>query len=310
MVSPAVQQRAWGERPNVPEVREIDDLDSETFVRDYVNKFRPVVIKGLAKEWASRISFDKLASHLNGDEKVQQVLSEPVPELVPDYLERVGNAGQLYLRDFIEKCRDPTSYLQAYAVDCTGPLEFLTPTGSERALLPKPARKRPRNYEPLRAFIASRAFTDWHYHFADETLTVQLVGEKELYFVAPADAEAFLAHVRKDAGNNQITGISSGELAKFSVFKAKLNPGDVLYIPVYWWHLARSNAPSITTAITFKSPLHIAADIRQFQVRAVCRDVIGNRRSWKFIPLMLLAIPYALLRNLFTRFDPREAKPA
>jgi hypothetical protein len=306
MVDSDTARKAWGARATI-ETKSVDWSESPKLEQHFVAKFKPVVVRRFAPEWARRMTLEGLASSPDCTNPINQIVTEPVPEWAPDYGARISGQTMDFQR-FIALVADNESYIQAYAAACSGPLASVCPT--EEEIAPVAALlKASRYYSSVRAFLASRGFTDWHWHFTDETLTVQLIGKKEIYLVAP-DRFSFMMNLAVTAGRQgTIVGLDNPDLEGLSIYRAELRPGDALYLPLYWWHMARSFEPVLTAAITFRSPLHVAMDLRLAAARHILRHLFTSPRDRKHIPLALLGAAYACPRNWLLGFDPRKATP-
>src|SRR5262249_46985650 len=94
----------------------------------------------------------------------------------------------------------------------------------------------PRLYPKRRLFLYKNSYTDWHYHNADETLTSQLFGSKEMLLVPPTEDVWNVMHAFTAGGG--IVGNAQSRTKSLSCLRpyyTKLEEGDLVYIPVYWW---------------------------------------------------------------------------
>ena len=192
-------------------------------------------------------------------------------------------------------------YCQIYAATSTAPFDFLQVPPELRAIAKWAGR--PRAYVADRFFCYSQGYTDWHFHQADETITIQVIGRKEFALVAPRDHQKMMAK----AAVGGLIGTDAASLGDVQVYRAVLDPGDMIYLPVYWWHLARTTEPGLTVAATFRSPLHTAGDMRLQAAREMFAQVRRNRR--RQLPLAVAAATWATMRNSAMLFDPRQAVP-
>lgn len=84
-------------------------------------------------------------------------------------------------------------------------------------------------------------------HFdTSHNFLAQIYGRKDITLYAPADSKYLYP------SSSNVSAIDMEDTAKFPLFKyAKpypvvLEPGDILYLPFYWWHLVRSLDVSIS----------------------------------------------------------------
>jgi hypothetical protein len=213
------------------------ELSPRTFVREFVNETRPCVLRGAARDWKplQRFSLRELRATASLSDAIGRVLSEPLIE--GDSTRRLNNRYQAKpLLEFLDQLESDTEYVQAYATPCIGPLAFLN---DDLDLFHRLASttERPREYARMRAFFYRNGFTDWHAHPADETLTTQVASDKVFALIAPNPA----AHRALNGVKTAIWNADLPELASAPVYRTTLRPGDVLYVPVYWWHAAEAN---------------------------------------------------------------------
>ena len=150
-------------------------------------------------------------------------------------------------------------------------------------------------YAP-RLFCGRRSYTDWHAHPRDDTFTCQILGRKEVAMLPPTEVSmAALRPVLMD------TGIGYNvDLAKYPSFhelkpyRATLEPGDVLYIPVHWWHAvdAPDDGLFFTYAHPFASPPSRTFDVFSPHVREALEAAAVREYP---------AVSVALLKSLLRR---------
>jgi hypothetical protein len=194
-----------------------------------------------------------------------------------------------------------TDYLSAYAVPLTTPgfQRFTDGLGHFHFVDLESAPPLQSMYTS-RAFIYKNSYTDWHFHASDESVTVQLLGRKE-FLLLPTDRKTFkrMWRIVQRHPGWEITVGTHPELQDVGLQKIILDPGDGLYIPVFWWHAVEAvdHQPGTTLAFTFSSPLVIQHDPRFAAVRWNFRFALSHRRLRRFVPLMVLGGLAALGRH-------------
>lgn len=175
-----------------------------------------------------------------------------------------------------------------------------------------PQLSKPRHYPAHRSFLYRNSYTDWHFHVIDETFMAQVVGAKEVLLLPPDETSwRALRPVVEEAGylydidTRRFPGIRG-----LHALRTVVEPGDALYIPVYWWHAVQSidDAFGATVAATFPTPLHVSGDIRSPIARRVLRSFLFSR----YAPLVLGVVAYSLLYRLTHKLmgagTPRDAR--
>lgn len=263
------------------DVVELTDLTADAFRRDYVLRHRPCIIRGPALgnyiDWTPDSLVAKLGAEfvLGGGHDHSGILFAPFAE--SDVRARIKSwSRSMSLAAFFERLRQsPSTYLAAYAVS----LADDRPGAALRADLPRLdfidlAAQRPRLYH-WRMFLYQRSYTDWHFHAADETLTLQAAGSKHVALLPPTKSVWKIFFPLFESG-----GLLDGDQARLlhdlPVSTGMVYRGDLIYIPQYWWHAFESarDGWGATVSITFRTPLRHMSDLLRYP---------GARRSLQAI---------------------------
>lgn len=125
------------------------------------------------------------------------------------------------------------------------------------------AYKGGRYYRRRRLFVYRRSFTDWHAHPADAHLMIQFRGDKFVALMEPNAGMRFLQPVL-DRRRHSYLATPENEPDYFTIrpFCVRVEEGDALHLPIYWWHAvaAAGDEFGITGAFTWQSPGHVQGD--------------------------------------------------
>lgn len=306
------------------------NLSAGEFLERYVSRHRPCVIRSGAADWKSvrtwsighfRKAIPALYP-LGGNQGL--ILSEPLIEY-ESTARRKARVGQMTFGEFLDRCEsDACDFLHLYGVSFAGDMEglrhdigafqfFRFPEDvPEHGASPSRKPQAAQGYR-FRMFMSKEGYTDWHFHTQDESLTTQVVGEKELLMLPPdrATFEALMPAARR--GVWQVPEEEQApEFRSLVPVRVLLRPGDVLYIPQYWWHAAEGSGFNVTVARPFRTPLRWAAELRlpgaqhalKGHLRSIYRRQVPgaqNNRSrayWtKAVVRVMFGSAWALVRN-------------
>ena len=283
------------------------DISEEEFARRYVDRNRPCLLLGAAKHWPA---YEKWSD--------------------PEYLKRTLPDSTIYVRSkpnveypymakkSIQKRLDEDDIamhrsmgLHAY-FDLIGrsaehavvfgvikenePLALMKDDIGGYPCLPEPSGSR--LYPPHRALIYRESYTDWHYHAADETFMTQVVGTKDVLLLPPDPIswKAIWSVIYEQGCYYDFDAAKFPETQTLQPYRTVVGPGDALYIPVFWWHAveALGNNFGITVATTFKSPVHVNADMRFPAARRLLRRHLFTKKS----PMIMAGAVYAMLHRM------------
>jgi hypothetical protein len=295
------------------ELRPVDAtaLTEADFIDRFVKCNQPCLLKGAAHGWPAMSSWQSLAYLKNtcADREVS-VRTRPTREYI-DWVR--GARKRAAFRRELAKCfrkmplhgafhgledNDEMNWvLHAYRIAPGRALEKLAGDIGDYPFLPVLSAST--LYPTYRSFIYKRSYTDWHYHPADETLMTQIVGAKNILLLPP-DRTVWTRMrqiSRTDGCFFNAENPLLQRLSEFPALRCTAQPGDALYIPPFWWHAVETVDSNfgITVASTFRTPAHVANDLRIPAVRLQMREQFLSKPGQK----LLFAGMYRLLRSAY-----------
>jgi hypothetical protein len=256
---------------SVPELQS-ETLDEATFMRKWVAKNRPCVVRGAVRHWPAVARWGDKDYWLERCDNFD-VKAYPHQNFITPKLQHIG-LEQIPFHSAMERLfanRDYIFSIPGQKIMKGARFEKVEEDVPGFTFLPSPAM--PRWYERMRFFAYRRAGTHWHYHGIDETLMCQVKGSKKVGLLSPR-----IPKIREVTRFLQDESYLGGEYLDTSL---RLNPyivdveeGDALYIPPYWHHVVVPNDGEVgfTVAFCWKSPLHILGNFSNFMVRNVYRQ--------------------------------------
>ncbi len=303
--------------PNYDSAAAIDVIDAygisrKDFARRYVNMNRPCLIKRAVEHWPA---FSKWANpdYLRTASTNQDVTvrSSAVSEVIGwsgtkirDDLRQHAAASYhpMPFHDFLTALETDEDTLVADSCRFSegSPIQMMkTDVGG----LPfMPVLPRSRRYPPHRVFLYKNSYTDWHFHSTDETFMTQVLGKKEILLLPPDEATwVRLRPLIEEKGYLFDIDLDAFPSARdLRPIRATVEPGDAMYIPVFWWHAVESIGQGVgaTVAATFRTPLHINGDIRFPVARKLARTHIMSRNAPLVIGMVAYSTVYRLARRM------------
>jgi len=301
--------------PNYSNPRTLEVIDAlhitqRDFMEQHVHRNRACLVKHAVRHWPAYQQWRDLgylrAHSLNRPVTIrEQVISETIGWSGPDIREQLRQlaasvAKQVNFHDFLTRLERANEPLPLVADSCRlsagSPLERLR--GDVSGLPFMPTLKKSRLYPPYRVFLYSNSYTDWHFHPTDETFMTQIVGSKEVLLLPPDDEswEQLYPIIRKTGRLYDIDTDHFPGLRTLRPYRLTVEPGDAVFIPVFWWHAVESvnDAFGATIAATFPTPLHVNGDMRFPVARKLARTYLPSR----YAPLVLAALGYAAVHKL------------
>lgn len=228
------------------DVERISPPSTEEFRCRYVDARKPVIIVGAVDDWPARLSWsaEYLTSRF-GDREV------PVAGVARKRVENYGATGIPYRNESLRAC---VKHLQAATTDHGYAMFLLDESLPElKADLRTPAFAPPAPWSIYKFWMsAADTRTPLHMDLPDN-LFAQFVGRKEVRLYAPAQERRMYRHPPWSR-LPQVSQVDAYEpdLARFPRFaearalQCIVEPGELLYIPRFWWHQIRSQSFSIS----------------------------------------------------------------
>lgn len=308
-----IDERILSNIPGMKDARTVavvhaEDLCEADFRRYYVNRNKPVLIKGAIRHWPAvqkwpdkqylkdRVGDNKvnLYRHLNYSSDAT-MKANAIPEKFSDALDILhSDAKEVIFLPFRVDAQN--SKFTDLKEDILG-VPFLTGV------------RAPLFYPRARTFMYKGAGSGWHTHTVDETLMCQISGRKRVGMLPTNDGtytklkRIFLDDQYLDRPD------SFGDLTDtLQPFVADVETGDALYIPPSWWHGVQplESGAGATLAYCWRSPLHKISDFSYPPVREMWKETYARPSlAMLILPLwgaasLLGQLMYAV-RTLFSR---------
>lgn len=228
----------------------------QDFLREIRPANRPVIFEGALDHWPAlgRWGFDDFRQRF-GDTEVLVEVGELLAE------GRVTHDGKLVDAD---RVRVPLSrYLDAAENPAPGEMVYLAewsafqdcPELWDDLDLGRPDLYHQAFAAPLKLFVGPRgAYTPLHFDYAPN-FTAQITGQKRWIFCAPTETpnlypypwRSDVPHFSRMGG--RLDGVVEGDFPRASgvrFMECTLGPGELLYVPEYWWHHVAGLEPNIS----------------------------------------------------------------
>ena len=275
----------------------------EEFRDRFVRRNQPCVIRGFGVDWpVCHWSFAELQESFSGIPVFageQETHDRPIEQYTPKSLTETIDSprkGALSSEEFFQRMDASSELTGAIYHHKPGFERFRAALGSVSRLVAGP---KSRLYKD-RCFVYKGGFTGWHFHFGDESLSLQAIGSKEVH-VLPPHPEIFGPIMA--AASRGLVVDADLEAHRDVILKhfrgATLHPGDLVYLPVYWWHAFEppQGDRGLTLAHTFASPREIQFDLRIPEARWVVRTIASRPKMWPVAAAYLGGTAMALLRH-------------
>jgi len=231
-------------------------LAGEEFFREYYLTNRPVIITGMLDDFPARSKWtlDYFAEHF-GDRMVEVQFGRDAD---PQYeLNSIAHKKQMRFGDYVELVRTSGNTNDFYmtANNDSKNRESLTELLDDVGSLPEYLADDP-SRRGFFWFGPAGTLTPLH-HDLTNNFMAQIIGRKRVRLVAPCETPNIYNHrhcfTHVDARNVDLERFPS--MKDVPILDCTLEPGEILFLPVGWWHHVEGLDISVTISATnFKWP--------------------------------------------------------
>lgn len=226
-------------------VEECTSLDSKTFKTNYFNKRKPVLIKGLAKQWGAtrKWNFDFLLN-LKEDREIQ-LLSD-------NFIQDDNRYKKASFKEYIQKLKD-AEHTNGRVKDYLTTLDIFEYFPHLKKDIDFSLFEKHTKANTITAWIGPRGTISGFHADTANNMYAQIKGRK-MFIICSTESNKNMYPSNKYiyAATASQVDINSFNPEKFPDFMniafkvAILEPGDILYLPQKWWHYVQSLDTSIS----------------------------------------------------------------
>lgn len=243
-----LEARAKLERMGGSEIARRDRLSPGQFFTDHYATLTPVVLTGLTDHWPGRQwSLDSLAAKVGNPEIEVQMEREEDPDFE---MNSIRHKRRMRWRDVLAMLAEDPETNDFYVTANNSGLnrKALDPLWRDVGDLPGYLGKS--HLGDGFFWMGPRGtVTPWH-HDLTQNLLVNMVGVKRVAMVSPAESHRMRNHrhcFSRFGADATLADVPPQQRPR--VWTVEIGPGDILFIPVGWWH--HVTAPTLTIGMSF-----------------------------------------------------------
>lgn len=242
-----------------------ESLTEKEFVKNWVDKSKPCLIKGAIKHWSAMSNWKEkdywIANSRNENVKVGAFRNFALPR--PDHME------EMPFHDAVERLfaqKDDVFKISARVIAADTHVAALEKDTPGFPFLPDAGI--PRKYPRKRILMYHRASSNWHFHPMDETLMCQVSGSKRITVFPPHLPEMRTVSRFLDQ-DRYLSGEQLDPSINVKPMTADVEEGDAMYIPPFWYHglYPTQDEVGFTLVYCWKSPWHVMGDMSNYLLR-------------------------------------------
>jgi Cupin-like domain len=281
------------------QIEQRSDLQADEFVEEYLRKNKPVVLRNAAPYWRERWTPQGLKERFGDREIVAETSEEFVEErsrktmtlaelmdsILSDSLEfRVRHMKFLSQVPELQNEWEEHNQSESYLRGAVSPKRafWVVPNGNHTAL--------------------------HHDHFYDN-MNVQIFGRKHFILTPPSSYKAVYPYLFSESrvDPRQVSHDKFPRFAGVELSEAWVEPGDVIFIPQFWWHFVASVGACINVNSWVKAPMGAVKEVTS-QMPLVPRwfyQVYYNDSFHQMISRNIMKV-----HRITSRFGSGKAQPA
>jgi hypothetical protein len=230
-----------------PAIPRVAGMDPATFLQNHYIPLRPVILEGLVNHWPARTrwSLEHFRTLGNPEVEVQAARdTDPDFEMNSPTLKRI-----MPWHAFLDRLAETEATNDIYMTANNGSVnrKALSPLWDEIAGIPGYLAANRMGDGFL--WVGPRGtITPWH-HDLTQNFLLQLQGTKKVTLASPSETPRMQNH-RHCFSRFGTRADLSGEPDAPRTFEAIIGPGDILFIPVGWWHHVEGLTQTIGMSFT------------------------------------------------------------
>lgn len=248
----SVQERLLALSDEALAIESVPHIDGETFLREFYARNRPLIITDVATQWpaVSRWTPDYLKARIGA----REVEYQGGRDLNADYerdKDRHARVGPF--ADFIDRVAQTSGndlYLTAYNSRLNA--EALAPLWDDIGHLDDLMTREPAQARGMMWIGPAGSYTPPH-HDLTNNLLIQIVGRKRVALAAPSASPRLYNDRHVFSRIHDLTAIDLSRhpgAEGVAVVEVDLEPGEMLFLPIGWWHQVRSLDFSVSITMT------------------------------------------------------------
>ncbi|WP_374389978.1 cupin-like domain-containing protein [Sandaracinobacter sp.] len=230
-----LESRAKLERMGAARIPLRDRLSPEEFLADHYTTLTPVVLTGLTDHWPGRRwTLDYLADVV-GDPEIEVQTDR---EADPDFeLNSIAHKRRMRWREVLAKLADDPDTNDFYVTANNSGLNRRALDRLWRDVGDLPGYLGPSHLGDGFFWMGPKGtVTPWH-HDLTQNLLVNMAGRKRVAMVSPAETHRMRNHrhcFSRFGADAALSEVAEAERPR--ILTVEIGPGDILFIPVGWWH--------------------------------------------------------------------------
>ncbi|MFA9217979.1 MAG: cupin-like domain-containing protein [Sphingomonadaceae bacterium] len=226
-------------------------LSGADFYREFYQQNRPVLITDMVDDWPAMHQWNH--QYLKEHFGAAQVEVQASRSADPDYeINSVQHRHSMRFADFLDRIDAAGETNDVYMTANNGSVNRSALAGLWADIGRLPEYMDPESASDGFLWIGPQGTRTPFHHDLTNNFMVQVVGRKRILLVPAHDFPAMYNHFHcysaVDGGALDVERFPL--LRNANILECELGPGEILFLPVGWWHYVLSLTPSITVSMT------------------------------------------------------------